>query len=332
MGGKRADSLLGVLDRSVTSAGGRLLARWVAEPLAVVAEIFPRQQAVAALVADVERREKLREALKQTGDIARCVSRLLLGRGGPRDLAVLRGSGLVLPRLMEILNGCDGLLGAHTAPLGGLGDLTALLARALADDPLPALVRDGGFIRDGFDSELDRARQLQREGQDMLLALENREASASGIGVKVRYNQVWGYYLEATKSQLNSAQLEGKEIPAQFVHRQTTTNSQRFTTAELMALERDLASAGLRAQQREEAVLAELVAAIKAHSVALLAVSEALATLDALSTLAEVAARYGWVRPTLTDGVELAIVAGKHPVVAAKVADFVANDCELSGG
>ncbi|NBX85934.1 MAG: DNA mismatch repair protein MutS [Proteobacteria bacterium] len=207
-----------------------------------------------------------------------------------------------------------------------------MLARALADDPLPALVRDGGFIRDGFDSELDRARQLQREGQDMLLALENREASASGIGVKVRYNQVWGYYLEATKSQLNSAQLEGKEIPAQFVHRQTTTNSQRFTTAELMALERDLASAGLRAQQREEAVLAELVAAIKAHSVALLAVSEALATLDALSTLAEVAARYGWVRPTLTDGVELAIVAGKHPVVAAKVADFVANDCELSGG
>lgn len=328
LAGRRADSLLGVLDRCVTSAGARLLGRWVAEPLADAGEINVRLDAVRALVEDAAARSQIRELLRGTGDVARCVSRLLLGRGGPRDLAVLRATGLVLPKLAEVAGGERGaLLAGVVEGLAGLEELTALLGRALADDPLPALVRDGGFMASGFDAELDGYRKLMTDGNGMLAALEEKEAAASRMACKLRYNQVWGYYLEVTK-----AQMGGGEVPTHWVHRQTTTQTHRYTTPELMVLERELGSAGAKTQRREEELLAELLEAVRKHSYPLLAASEALATLDVLANLAEVATRLQWVMPTVDEGEAFEITGGKHPVVAARVSEFVPNNCDLGGG
>lgn len=332
MAGKRADSLLGVLDCSITAAGARLMARWVAEPLTDLTAIVDRQDAIAALQSAPDLCATLRADLKHTGDVARCVGRLLLGRGGPRDLGVLRSTGAALPQLAAVCRGLGELpplLATHAEGLVGLGELTALLNRALADDPLPALVRDGGFIGTGYDAELDEARRMVTDGNRFLEELEAAESAACGMALKVRYNQVWGYYLEVTKAQLDGA---GKDVPAHWVHRQTTTQTHRYTTPNLMALERDLGSAGARAQKREEAVLTELVTAVKTASVPLLAASEALATLDVLAALAHGATRHGWVRPTVDASDAFEIVEGRHPVVSVKVADFIPNTCTLSGG
>ncbi len=323
LGGRRADSLLGVLDRCITGAGARLMARWVAEPLMDVSEITRRQDAVATL-QNGNQRAQVRELLKQTGDVARCVSRLLLGRGGPRDLGVLRATGAVLPEIQKALQGSEGLLKAQSEGLRGLEDLTALLTRGLAEEPLPALVRDGGFIATGYDRDLDSYRVLVTDGNRLLQELEERE-SASGVPLKLRYNQVWGYYLEITK------QHESK-VPGHWLHRQTTTSTHRYSTPELMSLERELGSAGAKAQKREEELLTELIEAVKKASYALLSASEALATLDVLASLAEVAARHMWTRPVVDDSRAFTIEAGMHPVVATKVAEFVPNSCELTDG
>lgn len=324
LAGNRADSLLATLDRTTTNAGGRLLARWLAEPSTDVTLISRRQDAVAALVAHAALRTTLRGLLKQTGDVARCVSRILLGRGSPRDMGVLRQTGSQLPALAGALASFDvPLLQLQREGLLGLADLTRHLAAALADDPLPLLVRDGGFVRDGFDAALDAQRHLVAHGHDMLAALEAEESTASGIPLKVRYNKVWGYYLELTKAHAG-------KVPAHFIHRQSTTTGHRYTTPALMELERKLGSASAEAQTREEALYDGMVAAVRQASLPLLAVSEALATLDVLASLAEVAARGGWVKPTVDDSRTFRIEGGKHPVVASRVADFVANDCDLS--
>ncbi|MFZ2586592.1 MAG: DNA mismatch repair protein MutS [Alphaproteobacteria bacterium] len=326
LAGQRKDSLLGELDGCITAAGARLLARWVAEPSADVGVINGRLDSVAWAVANPSVRADLRRLLKLTGDVARCVSRILLNRGGPRDMAVLRQTGVQLPALAQVLEGAlPPLLAHHRTGLMGLGDLTTLLSRALADDPLPALLREGWFMRDGYDAELDTQRHMVKHGHELLEALERDESAASGMVLKARYNQVWGYYLEVTKAQM-------KEVPPHFIHRQTTTNAHRYTTPKLQELERNLGSAGAAAQALEERLFAELGEAVRKHSYALLAASESLATLDVLTTLAEHAARRGWVRPVVDDSTAFEVVAGRHPVVDTRVSTFVPNDCALTGG
>lgn len=329
--GKRADSLLGAIDKTATHAGARLLSRWLAEPLATLSAITARQAAWGVLVNDTLRRD-VRTRLKDTGDIARAVSRLLLGRGSPRDLAVLRLTGLQLPALREVLGKTgDGLLTGYANQLRGLDDLTALLGRALNDDDaLPALVRDGGFIKDGFDVELDNIRRLVNHGNDLLMELERAEVSACGIdGLKLRYNKVWGYYIELTKAQIASV---GGALPSHFIHRQTTTNSQRFTTDKLLTLERELAQAGANSLRREQELFAELVGAVRAASYPLLDAAEALACLDALQSAAEMASARRWVKPDVTDDCAFDVKAGRHPVVSERVGTFVPNDCRLEDG
>lgn len=323
--GQRADTVLGVLDETITSAGGRLLARWLSEPLAQYEPLQTRQNAVRTLMQNGTMRQSLRRVLQPTGDVARAVSRLLLGRGSPRDLGTLRNTGQAVPDVLQALNGTtDTLLKHHMQQLEGLSDVTALLGRALAPDPLPALVRDGGFVAEGFDAELDKLRHLQSHAHEMLSALEQREVENSKLNAKLRYNQVWGYYLEVGKT--------AGEVPSHWVHRQTTTNTHRYSTPELLQLERDVANAAVQAQTREEQVLADLLDAIRATTDAWLAASEGLATLDVLGTLAEVAVRNAWILPTLSDDGTLKLIAAKHPVVAAKRADFVANSVHLNTG
>ncbi|HEX2859110.1 MAG TPA: DNA mismatch repair protein MutS [Alphaproteobacteria bacterium] len=321
--GMRRDSLLGVMDKTVTAAGARLLARWIAEPLADVGRILGRQGCVTALLGNS--RTAIRQHLKETGDVARCMSRLLLGRGGPRDLAVLRATGQQLPGLVALLSALgDAGLAGWGKKLSGLEKMTARLVAALVEEP-GALVRDGGFIADGFDGELDGYRKLVNDGNTLLQQLEESETAGTGIPLKLRYNKVWGYYFELTK------QHEGK-VPAHFMHRQTTVGTHRYTTQNLLALERDLGSAGANAQAREAVLFEELVNEVKAASVPLLDVAEALATVDVLAGLAEIASGGGWVCPVVEDSNALHIERGRHPVVAARVSDFVPNDCDLSDG
>jgi DNA mismatch repair protein MutS len=322
--GQRTDTLLGVLDATVTSAGGRLLARWLSEPLAQLQPIMARQTAVTTLQATPNMRQALRAALQPTGDVARAMSRLLLNRGSPRDLGVLRTTSNALPQVVQSLQNAQGLLLHHAQQFGGLTELEALLNRALAPDPLPALVRDGGFIAVGFDAELDALKNLQTNAQTVLAELEAREAAASGLNPKLRYNQVWGYYLEITKA--------AGAAPNHWLHRQTTTTSHRYSTPELQQLERDVASAAAGAKAREEALLAQLLAAVRSHTEALMNVSEGLASLDVLANLAEVAHKQGWVAPQLREDGALELVEAKHPVVAAKRTDFIANSVNLTPG
>lgn len=326
--GNRKDSLLGEIDRTITAAGARLLARWVAEPSANVETIHARQQAVAALLGNSKARAEVRSLLKHTGDIARCVSRLLLGRGGPRDVAVLRQTGQNLPALAEVLHALNTpLLAKQSKGLSGLGALTAQLEQSLADDPLPALLRDGGFIRTGADDKLDGLRKLLTDGDAVLRHLEESEAATSGLPLKLRYNKVWGYYLEVGKVQMEKA-----SIPGHLIHRQTTTTTHRYTTEKLMELERDLGSAGANAQRREEDLFADLCNHVRANSHALLDAAEALATTDVLASLAELASRGGWVQPTVDTSRAFNVQQGKHPVVAMRVGEFIANDCNLNDG
>ncbi|MFN7162952.1 MAG: DNA mismatch repair protein MutS [Pseudomonadota bacterium] len=322
--GQRADTLLGILDDTTTSAGARLLARWLSEPLAQLEPLLARQHAVKTLMHNNRQRHALRQALQPTGDVARAISRVLLGRGSPRDLGTLRATGQAAPMVMEALHAAEGLLAHHAQQLAGLPEITALLTRALAPDPLPALVREGGFVAAGFDAELDTLRHLQTHAHELLCALEQREAAATSLNPKLRYNQVWGYYLEVGKAAGNP--------PSHWVHRQTTTNTHRYSTPELLQLERDVANAAVQAQAREEQVLAELLEALRATTDAWLAASEGLATLDVLATLAEVAVRNAWILPILSDEGTLKLSGAKHPVVAAKRPDFVANSVTLNAG
>ncbi len=329
LNGRREDSLLGVLDACVTGPGSRLLARWVSDPLAEVALVMARQDAVRALAADAGGRKRLRDLLKATGDVARAANRLVLGRGSPRDLAALRQSGQVLPELQTALAPLAVPLVQRLAgPLGDLAPLTARLVATLADDPLPLVVRDGGFVQGGVRAELDEQRRLQRDGQAMLAALTDKEAAASGIGIKLQANAVWGHFWEVTKAEL----AKQPKVPEHWIHRQTTTGGQRFVSAELQSLERALAGAAQAAQVLEEAVFAELVAAVGTASMALLGVAESLATLDVLAALAEVGAGRGWVAPELSARGPLEIEGGKHPVVSRTRADFMPNDCVLAEG
>ena len=327
--GQRQGSLLHAIDETVTNAGKRLLTQWLSAPLCNLNHITQRQNSLAALLDASTPRTTLRDLLKQTTDLGRALSRLSLGRGGPRDLASLRQSLGLLPEMVQSLgklSATNTLLPGLAKNLSGFEGLYATLHQALKDDDLPLLARDGHFIRPGFDADLDRFRTLSRDGTHLLQQLEQQEIQATGIStLKVRYNKVWGYYLELTKT-------HAAKVPDRWVHRQTTTSTQRFSTPELMAIERDLTSADANALNREEALFRQLVDAVEAEAPRLLAAAEALATLDVLAAAATLAEKRRYARPTLTDDRTFTITAGRHPVVEQMVETFIPNGCDLSGG
>ena len=342
----REGSLLGVLDETRTGPGSRLLRRFVEEPLTDVAAIARRLDAVEVLVHESLLRARLREALKGCPDPERLLARLGCGRAGPRDLAGLRA---FLERLVQLqallaggadepdstgqpepacgrdpagqLNPLLSFVGPLQPPPGLLEELKA----ALVDDP-PAQAREGGFIRPGYDQELDRLREAASSGRAWIADLEARERERTGIkSLKVGYNRVFGYYIEVTRPNLS-------KVPPDYERRQTLTGAERFVTAELKEWEARVLDAEERTAAREQLLFDNLVARTLAHAASLRALAEGLARLDVASTLAEVAARRGWVRPVVDDGWELHIEAGRHPVVEALAADggFVPNDLTLT--
>ena len=346
LGGGREGSLLATIDRSVTGAGARLLATRLAAPLTDVAAIAARHDQLQWLIEETDLRAALRAGLRHCPDIERALSRLSLGRGGPRDLAAIRAALAVADRLHGLIgagsgspgsglqapdNGPAGLPAAALAALSSHGALVERLASALAPEP-PLLARDGGAIAAGYAAALDELRALRDGSRKLIAGLQARYAAESGVaGLKIKHNNVLGYFIEVTPT--HAAKIKtGGEGP--FIHRQTLASAMRFTTVELSELEQKIASAAERALALELEIFQALVGQVLAEAEGIGAAARVLAELDVAAALAELAVEQRWCRPRIDDSNAFHIAGGRHPVVEAALAQaqesaFVANDCRL---
>ena len=335
--GGRDGSLLKAIDRTVTGAGARLLADRLMSPLTDPKTIAQRLDSVAFFLTERRLGEALRACLKGVSDMPRALTRLALNRGGPRDLGALRSgfeAALALRTLfaeVEVPAEISEALAAISAlPVAFAEHLTGAL-----DDDLPLLKRDGGFVRAGYNAELDEMRALRDESRRVIAGMERELIEETGIrSLKIRHNNVLGYYIEVTAN--HQAIMNGTdEAKARFIHRQTMANAMRFTTTELAEMETKIANAADRALAIELATFDTLVAEAVAHAETIRAGAAALAALDVSAALAVLATGENWCRPVVDDSLAFEIVGGRHPVVeqslrAAGENAFVANDCDLS--
>jgi DNA mismatch repair protein MutS len=336
LAGERRGSLLAAIDRTVTPAGSRALAQRLAAPLTGPEEIAHRLDAVAAFVEDAGVRADLRQQLKTAPDLARALSRLVIGRGGPRDLAAIRdgilAASAIAERLAALAASSRDIQRALKALLRPDPALAAELARSLADE-LPAFRRDGGFIRAGCEQALDDARALRDESRRIVAALQVRYAETTGIrSLKIRHNNVLGYFVDVTAQ--HGDKLLSAPLNATFIHRQTLAGQVRFTTTELGELEAKIANAADRALALELEIFDRLAAAVTAASAAIMEAAEALAAIDVAAALASLAVERDYVRPEVDASLAFAITGGRHPVVEQALGKdggpFIANDCDLS--
>jgi DNA mismatch repair protein MutS len=325
-GGGIKGSLLGVLDHTRTAMGGRLLRRWLGEPLLDLARLRERQDAVAAAKEQVALRARLAPILSHAGDIERLINRALQRIATPRDLVALaHGLRAVEEVAAATVDAPEGLARVCAA-IHPLPELQALIGAALVDEP-PLTMAEGGVIRQGYHAELDTLTDAARNGRQWVAELERKERERSGIStLRVGYNKVFGYYLEVTNSQLS-------RVPQDYIRKQTLSTGERFITPDLKEYEALI----LNAQEKSVKLEQELFAALRADIAAqwgepVLRTARALAELDTLLALGEVAARRNYCRPTLDESDAIHIVAGRHPVVEATQRDvaFVPNDTEMS--
>jgi DNA mismatch repair protein MutS len=338
LSGERRGSLLNAIDRTVTGPGARLLAAYLATPSTDPAEIGRRLDMIEFFLTEERVRAEARTVLHQCPDMDRALSRLALGRGGPRDLAAIR-DGLVrgaelrrVPGRASLTPVPDGIAEA-AAELGEHSALIDRLTRALAPD-LPLLVRDGGFIATGYAPQFDELVELRDESRRLIAAMQARYAEQAGVpGLKIRHNNVLGYYIEVTPT--HADKLATAKAGGTFIHRQTLASAVRFTTVELSELERRIAEAADKALAVELVLFDDLVTEVNGRAGEISRAAGALAVLDVASALAELAAERRWCRPDVDDGTGITVRGGRHPVVeAALEADggsrFVANDCDLA--
>ena len=326
-GKEKRGSLLWVLDQTRTSMGGRLLRNWIARPLLSPAAIDRRLGAVEALVGDPIGREELTRDLREVTDLERLIGRIAYGTAGGRDLVSL-GAGLAkLPDLRARLSGLDSrLLRELIGEMDDLPDLRDLISRAIVDEP-PFSVREGGFIRRGYDADVDRLRDVIDHGADMVAAVESREKERTGIkSLKVRYNKVFGYYIEVSKSYYDL-------VPDDYIRKQTLVNCERFITQELKDLEHEILSAQDKITALEYQLFCGVRDEINLRVTDIQRSAAAVAQLDVLCSFATVAADRGYCRPMVDEGDVIEITDGRHPVVekVLKGSLFVPNDTRMDG-
>jgi DNA mismatch repair protein MutS len=340
--GDRRGSLLSVIDEAMTAAGSRCLAARLANPLSDHVAIAARLDQVAFFVAERKLRCDIRLTLGQMPDLERALGRITIGRGTPRDLAVVRdalkaASGLASMLACHVsIAGLPRDIGAIQLSLtGGDGYIASELSLSLAED-LPVTVADGGFIRSGYSSDLDENRLLRDETRQIVAGLQARYSGETGIkSLKIRHNNVLGYFIEVPAA--SASGLSSPENVGRFIHRQTVAAALRFVTTELASLDQRIAAAGDRAIAIEKDIFNRFVTMINAQRDILSTIAQSAAELDAASALAELAERRRYVRPVTDNSTAFSIKAGRHPVVEAVLQDtatgsFVSNDCELPGG
>jgi DNA mismatch repair protein MutS len=319
-------SLLHDIDRTVTVMAGRLLRAWLLRPLCALERIRDRLDAVEELAFRSTDRGKFRETLKSVHDLERLVARAALGTAGPRDLVALRQSLAAVPRIRMVLSQVQApLLRSLIAELDDLADVRDLIERTLIDEP-GAFARDGGFTRDGIDPELDELKTISRSGRQVIAEMEDRERARTGINsLKVRFNRVFGYYIEISKANLHNA-------PADYQRKQTIAGGERFTTPALKEYEAKVLGADERILERELEIFEALRSQVAGEAPRIQDTARALATLDVLAALAETAAISNFTKPHVHDGDEFLATDSRHPVVERYAPGaFVPNDIDLNG-
>jgi DNA mismatch repair protein MutS len=318
-------SLLGVLDSTVTSMGGRKLRTWITQPSMNVERIAARQNAVAELVQSNRLRMKIRNALKEVHDIERLLGRISGPGGNARDVVALKDSLAMIPLLKESLReSSTPLLEAINQSLDPLTDVTDWIARALVDAP-PAITTEGNIIRDGYSPELDSLRKLVRDGKDWIARLQKKEIRRTGINsLKIGYNKVFGYYIEVTKPNLSL-------VPPEYIRKQTLVNAERFVTPELKERENAILGAEEKMAGLENELFQALKGQVSAQAERIQTDAELVAEADVLQSLAQTAAANDYCAPELTTSFELKIEEGRHPVLEALNLGqpFVPNDTQV---
>jgi DNA mismatch repair protein MutS len=323
-------TLIAALDVTVTGMGARLLRSWMMRPLIDPSAIEARLTAVAQLVQQTMVRGEIRKELKGILDLERITSRITLGLATPRELVALRKSLARLPLLKNFLTpppaGGSELLRRIFTEIDELSDVRERLERGISDEP-PALATTPGMIRSGFDGELDELRTLSQHSKEIIAAMEERERKRTGIAsLKIRFNSIFGYYIEISKANLHLA-------PADYERKQTLVNAERFTSAELKEYERKILAADERIAEIENRLFVELRSGVAAHAARLRVTASAIAQLDVLASFAKLAAERGYCRPEFNATGELLIVDGRHPVIEELLRQrgerFVPNDLYL---
>jgi DNA mismatch repair protein MutS len=321
----RGPTLLTVLDRTVSAMGSRLLREWLVRPLIQVAPIQARQAAVTEFVEGLQTRTSIRAALRGMQDLSRLSSRTSLGVASARDLVAIKQVLASLPQIQHLLMPLHApLLRDLSSEWDTLADVHQCIEQAIHQDP-PPTCRDGGIIRDGHHRDVDDLRRVCREGKGWITQLEARERQRTGIEtLKVRFNQVFGYYIEVTKSNLD-------RVPSDFIRKQTLVNAERYMTPELKELEERVTGAELKLKQLEEELFDHIRQQVARSTDRLQSMARKLALLDVLSSLGETAALNGYVRPDINDGGTIHITDGRHPVVErlALEGGFIPNNTLL---
>ena len=341
--GARDTSLLAAIDRTVTPMGGRKLRTWILQPIRDLAELVGRQQFIADLLQEPDVLASLRDVLQTIRDLERASGRLSQASGNGRDLIALKVSLQQIPELKRELqtllerlafganrtresSGADSLAAHLQRELREMPELAEKLGCALADTP-PLALKDGGIFRDGFDSHLDELRQASRDGKSWITQLQEREIASTGIkSLKVRFNSVFGYFIEITKSNLASA-------PPHYTRKQTTVGGERFITPELKDMEAKILGADERARHLEYQLFQTLRDETLGELAPIQQTANAIATLDAICSLAETARLFHYCRPELDTSLQLRLKDARHPVLDQNLAEekFVPNDTDLDG-
>ncbi len=321
----RKGSLLWVMDKTKTPMGGRLLRKWLDQPLISLSDILPRQDAIAQAKESFILRQELLEAISGLHDLERLTSRIALGQVNARDLLMLRNSLMKLPPIIDLSKRLtEGLFQNIHVQLDPLYDISSLLASSLADDP-PLGLKEGGLLRDGYRADIDNLRNISKNGKSLLLDLENAEKEKTGIkSMKIGYNRVFGYYLEVSKGSIS-------QVPAEYIRKQTLANGERYITEELKGLEDSILGAQQKRITLEYDTFCEIREQVKNETTRLQETSQALSLLDVLLSLGELADREMLVRPDLDESETIEIVGGRHLVVEKMLSagEFVPNDITL---
>ena len=322
--GGRQGTLLSILDKSQNPMGARMLKQWLLRPLVDMEAIGGRLDAVEQLAFGTVTRTKLAGALKPLVDIERVLSRITLGNASPRDFVGLGESLAVIPRLSTLMSELRApLLKTVTEDMDPLEDVRSDVETTVVSEP-PATIRDGGVIRKGVSAELDELQRLRSEGKQTLAHIEERERKRTGIGsLKVRFNKVFGYYIEVTKSKLDA-------VPDDYIRKQTLVGAERYITPELKEYEEKITTAEERISVMEAELFEALRGRVADQAARIRRTAQAIATIDVLGALAEVAASSQYTKPRFHDGFDLQVKQARHPVIEATLGEpFVPNDIDL---